>query len=162
MGHITHRVILNHLQMSLPPSKDVIKYNQSLIKLYYQFLKKEGLFDRIYQLSVLASKEMPKLTEVNRYVCYCASSISNMNTKRLLRDGEYNLIYSQLWRGFLLDNFHKLEFFDEERMNSTLRNIRFDLQNNGTRGDKRVEKILEKYDIPKKITDFRSVKQLKA
>ena len=145
MVSITQRVISNRLTMSLP-SESTIAFNRSLLKLYFKFLKKERIFGGVY------GKENPNLPTFNKIMKYAyplsVSPFSNSYTYVVIggtqKDG---LVYSQLWRGYVLDNIGSLEFTNDSHRENVLYNLKSDLRINGSRGDERVREILKKNEL---------------
>ena len=131
--------------MSLP-SESTIAFNMSLLKLYFKFLKKERIFGGVYGKG---NPNLPTFSKITKYTYpLSVSPLSNYYTYVVIggtqKDG---LVYSQLWRGYVLDNIDSLEFTNDSHKNNVLNNLKSDLRMNGTRRDERVREILRKYDI---------------
>jgi hypothetical protein len=166
MELIIQRVILNHLQMNSQDSNS--EYNNSVLRLYYRFLRKIGLFRELYGER---GKFIPRLGEkpigLNAYpisnfsltytcklmtgktyfkLCFDAGDRENEKIRHKL------LQYSQLWRLFILDNFDKVKFTDATHKQYVYTFILSELSKNGTRGSKEVEEGFRKYDLKIKYT----------
>lgn len=131
--------------MSLP-SESTIAFNRSLLKLYFKFLKKERIFGGVYGEGNQYLPTFSKIT--NCAYPLSVSSLSNSYTYFVIggeqKDG---LVYSQLWRGYVLDNIDSLEFTNDSHRNGVLDNLKSDLRINGSRGNERVREILKKNEL---------------
>ena len=121
--------------------------------MYFKFLKKERIFGGVYR------KENPNFPTFSKITNYAypisASSLSNCYTYVVIggtqKDG---LVYSQLWRGYVLDNIDSLEFANYNHRNNVLNDLKSDLSINGSRGNERVREILKKNEL--KIIETRN------
>ena len=121
--------------------------------MYFKFLKKERIFGGVYR------KENPNFPTFSKITNYAypisASSLSNCYTYIViggtLKDG---LVYSQLWRGYVLDNIDSLEFANYNHRKNVLSDLKSDLSVNGSRGNERVREILKKNEL--KIIETRN------
>ena len=144
------------------------EYNNSVLRLYYRFLRKIGLFHKLYGE---CGKFIPRLGEkpmrVNvfpisnfsmTYTCKLMTGRSFFNLFFDVEDKENEKIrhkllqYSQLWRLFILDNFDKVKFTNATHKQSVYALILSELSKNGTRGSKEVEEGFRKYDLKIKHT----------
>jgi hypothetical protein len=129
--------------------ESVRDFNVSLIELYYRFLKKHGIFGRVYTHK---PNTIPTRNTVrNAGWALSVSGYSNSHTYSLFdktaKNSRETYVLSQLWRGYVLDNLDKLKFTSDDHRVSTIYDLRSDLKSNGTRGSKEVRNILRKYDI---------------
>ena len=146
MVNITQTVTSNHSKMSLQIKKETIDFNISVFKLYLMFLKREVLFSKLYTSS--DAKDILNLRTLKHYPFRISvSDLSLTNTHKLLCT-RYNtrdsLVYSQLWRGFVLDNIDKIDgmgSYELERLKETLIST---IQLN-YKSDYRIKKIIEKW-----------------
>jgi len=145
MVNITQMVISNHSAMSLP-SESTIAFNRSLLKLYFKFLKKERVFGGVYRKGI---PNLPTFSKITKYAFpLIVSSFSNSYTYIVIGGAQKDgLVYSQLWRGYVLDNIDSLEFTNDSHRRNVLYNLKCDLRLNGSRGNERVREILRKYDM---------------
>jgi hypothetical protein len=109
-------------------------------------LKKERIFGGVYRKE---NPNLPTFNKITKYACpLSVSPLSNSYTYVVIggthKDG---LVYSQLWRGYVLDNIDSLEFINYSHRNNVLNDLKYDLRINGSRGDERVREILRKYEI---------------
>ena len=144
------------------------EYNNSVLRLYYRFLRKIGLFHKLYGE---CGKFIPRLGEKPRGInVFPISDFSMTYTCKLMTgrpflklcfdvENKENekirhklLQYSQLWRLFILDNFDKVKFTDVTHKRNVRAFILSELSKNGTRGSKEVEEGFRKYDLKIKYT----------
>ena len=124
-------------------------FNESLFRLYYDFLKANKLFGYLYTNK---PNLVPTLSDsrIRRWPM-AVSGFSNVCTYSILPKGPEIYknchVISQLWRGYVLDNFEKLKFLSEHQKLGIKYELFSDLKINGTRGDKRIKDILVKYNI---------------
>ena len=121
--------------------------------MYFKFLKKERIFGGVYR------KENPNLPTFSKITNYAypisVSPLSNSYTYVVIGGTqEDGLVYSQLWRGYVLDNIDSLEFTNDSHRKNVLNNLKNDLRINGSRGNERVREILKKNEL--KITETRN------
>ena len=121
--------------------------------MYFKFLKKERIFGGVYRKG---SKDLPTFSKVRKYAGpLSVSPFSNAYTYVVIggtsKDG---LVYSQLWRGYALDNIDSLEFLNYNHRMNVLHNLKSDLRINGSRGNERVREILKKNEL--KIIETRN------
>jgi hypothetical protein len=152
MVSITQKVISNHSVMSLP-SESTIAFNRSLLKLYFKFLKKERIFGVVYRNEI---SSLPTFSKITKYAYpLFVSSLSNSYTYIVIGGAQKDgLVYSQLWRGYVLDNIDSLEFTNDSHRKDVLHNLKIDLRLNGSRGNERVREILKKNEL--KIIETRN------
>ena len=148
MAHIIHKVISNHSMTNLERESN-IEYNKSVIALYYMFLKKYGLFNKLYTVQ---KHLVPKINNPKPWSwTFGISGFSNTFTTPLLMDNMEayggRFVISQLWRGFALDNIDKISFKSDEQKKSAVDLIKRDLRWNGDKGDDRVKEILKRHSI---------------
>lgn len=130
--------------MSLP-DEATIAFNRSLLKLYFKFLKKEKIFGKIYNVR---NYNIPTLDKVMKYKYpLCVSNFSNLYSYVLSSGGIKALVYSQLWRGYVIDNIDSIEFIDHKQRNYVLCDLKNDLRLNGSRNNEKVREILRKNDL---------------
>ena len=109
-------------------------------------MKKERIFGGVY------GKENPSFPTFSKITKYAGplsvSPLSNCYTYLVIggkqKDG---LVYSQLWRGYVLDNIDSLEFTNYNHRNYVLNDLKNDLKLNGSRGSERVREILKKNEL---------------
>lgn len=110
------------------------------------FLKKEGIFHKIY-----TSGNGDKILNLYKLKTYPYNiNVTDMSityTRRIL-GGRYNntesLIYSQLWRGFALEHLDKLRAVSPDRVDRIKKSLISSLRVNYSH-DERIKKILEKW-----------------
>jgi len=142
------------------------EYNNSVLRLYYRFLRKIGLFRELYGEH---GKFIPRLGDKPRGInvfpisdfslTYTCKLMTGISYYKLCFYNEENekirhklLQYSQLWRLFILDNFDKVKFTDATHKRKVHAFILSELSKNGTRGSKEVEEGFRKYDLKIKYT----------
>ena len=121
--------------------------------MYFKFLKKERIFGGVYRKE---NPNLPTFSKITKYACpLIVSSFSNSYTYVVIggeqKDG---LVYSQLWRGYVIDNIDSLEFINDSHRKNVLYNLKSDLTINGSRDNERVREILKKNEL--KIIETRN------
>jgi hypothetical protein len=106
-------------------------------------LKKERIFGGVYRKE---NSNLPTFSKITKYAYpLFVSSLSNSYTYLVIGGAQKDgLIYSQLWRGYVLDNIDSLEFVNDNHRKNVLHDLKSDLIINGSRGNERVREILKK------------------
>ena len=121
--------------------------------MYFKFLKKERIFGGVYGEG---NPNLPTFSKITNYAYpISVSPLSNCYTYVVIGGAQKDgLVYSQLWRGYVLDNIDSLEFTNDSHRKNVLNNLKNDLRINGSRGNERVREILKKNEL--KITETRN------
>ena len=121
--------------------------------MYFKFLKKERIFGGVYRKGI---PNLPTFSKITKYAYpLIVSSLSNSYTYVVMGGAQKDgLVYSQLWRGYVLDNIDSLEFTNDSHRKDVLHNLKIDLRLNGSRGNERVREILKKNEL--KIIETRN------
>jgi hypothetical protein len=140
-----------------------INYEESIIILFYSFLKQKNIFKELY------SKKLLKKGNGLPYFNRLTSNLKNSSTRHskvqrisdlwldygLRPEQDYDnlktLRLSQLWRFFLLDNMKEIKFNDAEEEDALKSKLRVSIEANGLRESEEIEKYFQKYNFRTKF-----------
>ena len=111
--------------------------------LFAKFLKKHKImakmYKNLYDIFIVRNKEVRLGSEHDMYINYRLNNLIFPETD--------DLVMSQLWRFYLLEN---INLFNTSIREIIKRNTQRGIENNGTRGSEELEKLFDKYNISKR------------
>ena len=123
-------------------------------KLFYSFLKKYGLFHRLYTTrgrNVPSHKKLGRssYTDITDFwldwSTYIIHKTQEDATNTTTEEYRRKLQLSQLWRFYLLDNFDSLDFVDDIAKENLSYSLTESIRRNGDRGSEEVKEYFKKY-----------------
>ena len=130
----------------------------SFFKIFYSFLKKYGLFHKLYTKRAIAHVPTHKDIKGGKYttlrdfwfswspyIVYDDDGFIYNEENRKSEQYKRNLQLSQLWRFYLLDNMDSIDFANDCIKDLTRFDIIDAIKTNGTRDSEEVKEYFEKY-----------------